>query len=67
MLLFLLHYWFSGIWNKCKNLNGLNKISNYYTIGGIISFQRIENSTEEQVTHLVDLEILFPVVDIDNL
>ena len=57
----------TGIWKKCKKLQGLNKFYSYYKISGIIRIQKIENTTVEQMKNLVDLKGMFPDVDIDKL
>ena len=56
-----------GIWKKCKNIRDKQKVHQYYTINGLICL-RIEVSVQAKfITHLVDLQNLFPNIEIDSL
>ena len=59
--------YYPGIWNKCKKIRGRQKVHQYYTINGLI-FLRIEESDQVKIiTHMVDLQNLFPDIEIDSL
>ena len=56
-----------GIWEKCKNIRDKQKVHQYYTINGLICL-RIEVSVQAKlINHLVDLQNLFPNIEIDSL
>ena len=56
--------YYRGIWNKCKKLRDKQKLHQYYTINGL----RIEESDQAKIiTHMVDLQNLFPDIEIDSL
>ena len=59
--------YYGGIWNKCKKLRDKQKVHQYYTINGLIRL-RIEQSGQAKIiTHMVDLQNLFPDIDINSL
>ena len=59
------YYW--GIWNKCKKLRDKQKVHQYYTINSLIR-SRIEKSGQVKIiTHMIDLQNLFPDIEIDSL
>ena len=59
------YYW--GIWNKCKKLRDKQKVHQYYTINGLIRLRIEESSQAKIITHAVDLQNLFPDIEIDSL
>ena len=59
--------YYRGIWNKCKKLRDKQKVHQYYTINSLIR-SRIEKSGQVKIiTHMIDLQNLFPDIDIDSL
>ena len=56
-----------GIWSKCKKLSDIQKIHQFYTIGGLIRVTLEETSPSKIITHVVNLKKLFPDIDIENL
>ena len=59
--------YYSGIWNKHKNLRDRHLIYQYYTISGTVCVKVKENIFRKYITHMVGLEWLFPEVDIESL
>ena len=53
--------------NKCKASKNKNKLHQFYTINGIIKVKLIEHSSVKTVTHISDLDELFPDINIDDL
>ena len=59
--------YYRGIWNKCKKLRDKQKVHQYYTINSLIR-SRIEKSGQVKIiTHMIDLQNLFPDIEIDSL
>ena len=59
--------YYRGIWNKCKKLRDKQKVHQYYTINSLI-LSRIEKSGQVKIiTHMIDLQNLFPDIEIDSL
>ena len=56
-----------GIWSKCKKLRDKQKLYQYYTINGLIRLRNEESGQAKTVTHMVDLQNLFPYIEIDSL
>ena len=59
--------YYTGIWNKCKKLRAVQKIHQFYTIGGLIRVKLEETDPSKVITHMVDSKELFPGIDIENL
>ena len=59
--------YYRGIWNKCKKLRDKQKVYQYYTINGLIRLPTEESGQAKTITHMVDLQNLFPDIEIDNL
>ena len=55
------------LWNKCKAIKNKNKLHQFYTINGIIKVKLVEHSSVKTVTHISDLDELFPDINIDDL
>ena len=62
-----LYLYFRGILNNCKNLRDKQKIRQYYTVNGLIHLQIEESGPKKIITHMVDLQNLFPDIEIDSL
>ena len=59
--------YYRGILNKCKKLRDKQKVHQYYTINSLIR-SRIEKSGQVKIiTHMIDLQNLFPDIEIDSL
>ena len=56
-----------GIWNKCKKLRDKQKVHQYYTINGLIRLRIEESGQAKIITHIDDLQNLFPDIEIDSL
>ena len=52
-------------WTQQVNLQV--KLHQFYTINGIISVKLVEHGPVKTVTHISDLEELFPDINIDDL
>ena len=59
--------YYQGIWNKCKKLRDKQKVHQYYTINGLIYLRTKESGQAKIITHMIDLESLFPDIEIDSL
>ena len=59
--------YYQGIWNKCKKLRDKQKVHHYYTIIVIIRLRIEEPGQAKTITHMVDLQNLFPDIEIDSL
>ena len=59
--------WYRGIWNKCKKLRDKQKVHQYHTINVLIRLQTEESGQAKIITHMVDLQNLFPDSEIDSL
>ena len=59
--------YYRGIWSKCKNLREKQKVYQYYTINGLIRLRIEESGQAKAITHIVDLQNLFPDIEIDSL
>ena len=59
--------YYRGIWSKCKKLMDKQKLYQYYTINGLIRLRIEESGQAKTITHMVDLQNLFPNIDIDSL
>ena len=59
--------YYRGIWNKCKKLRDKQKVYQYYTINGLIRLRTEESGQAKTITHMADLQNLFPDIEIDNL
>ena len=59
--------YYQGIWNKCKKLRDKQKVHRYYTINGLIYLRIKESGQAKIITHMIDLESLFPDIEIDSL
>ena len=57
--------YYRGIWNKCKKLRDKQKVYQYYTINGLIRLRIEESGQAKTITHMVDLQNLFPDIEID--
>lgn len=58
---------YRNLWHKCRKLWKRNEISSFWTVNGVV---RIKKSSLENVlliTHICDLEMLFPHIDFQNL
>ena len=53
--------------NKCKKLKDKQKVHQYYTINGLICLQFEESGQAKIITHMVDLQNLFPDIKVDSL
>ena len=58
--------YYRRIWNKCKKLREKQKVYQYYTINGLIRLRIQESGPAKTITHMVDLQNLFPDIDIDS-
>ena len=58
--------YYLGIWNKCKKLRDKQKGHQYYTINGLIRLRIEESGQAKIITHMVDLQNLFPDIEIDS-
>ena len=56
--------YYRGIWNKCKNLRGKQKVYQYYTTNGLIRLRIEESGQAKTISHMADLQNLFPDIDI---
>ena len=52
------------LWSKTKRLQSMGKINNFFTSGGTVKVKIDENSKPLAITHLDDLAINFPGVDL---
>ena len=59
--------YYQGIWNKCKKLRDKQKVYRYYTINGLIRLRTEESGQAKTITHMVDLQNMFPNIEIDSL
>ena len=59
--------YYRGIWNKCKKLRDKQKVHQYYTVNGLICLRIEEFGQAKIITHMVDLQNLFPDIEIDSL
>ena len=59
--------YYQGIWNKCKKLRDKQKVYQHYTINGLIRLRIEESGQAKTITHMVDLQDLFPDIEIDSL
>ena len=58
---------YQWIWNKCKKLRDKQKVHQYYTINGLNRLRTEESGQAKIITHMVDLQNLFPDIEIDSL
>ena len=58
---------FFPLWSKCKAIKNKNNLYQFYTINGIIRTKLVEQSPVKTVTHISDLEELFPETVKDDL
>ena len=58
--------YYRGIWNKCKKLRDKQKVQQYYRINGLIRLRIEESGQAKIITHMVDLQNLFPDTEIDS-
>ena len=56
--------YYRGLWKKCQRLNGENKIHQFYTNNEIIRLKLVENGSVKTITHVNDLNDLFPDINI---
>ena len=59
--------YYRGIWNNCKKLRDKQKLHQYYAVNGLIRLRIEESGQAKIITHVVDLENLFSVIEIDSL
>ena len=59
--------YYRRIWNKCKKLRDKQEVHHYYTINGLIRLRIEESGQVKIITHMVDLQNLFPDIGIDSL
>ena len=59
--------YYRAIWNKCKKLRANQKLHQFYPINGIIHVKLEEIGPPKSITHILDLENLFPDIEIDSL
>ena len=59
--------YYRGIWNKCKKLRVKQKVHQYYTINCLTRLQIEEFGQAKIITHMVDLQNLFPDLNINSL
>ena len=59
--------YYRGIWNKCKKLRDKQKVHQYYTINSLIRSRIEESGQVKIITHMIDLQNLFPDIEIDSL
>ena len=59
--------YYRGLWNKCKKLRDKQKVYQYYTINELICLRSEESGQAKTITHMGDLQNLFPDTDIDSL
>ena len=59
--------YYREVWKKCKKLRVKQKVYQYYTINGLIRLRTEEYGQAKTITHMVDLQNLFPGNEIDNL
>ena len=59
--------YYRGIWSKCKKLRDKQKVHQYYAINGLIYLQIEESGQAKIITHMTDLQNLFPDIEIDSL
>ena len=52
------------LWSKTKRLQSMSKINGFFITGGTVNIKIDENSTPLSITHLGDLAIKFPGVDL---
>ena len=52
------------LWSKAKRLQSMGKINNFFISGGTVKVKIDENSKPLAITHLDDLAINFPGVDL---
>ena len=52
---------------KCKAIKNKNILHQFYTINGIVRVKLVEHGPVKTVTHISDLEELFPDISIDGL
>ena len=52
------------LWSKTKRLQSMGKINNFFISGGTVKVKIDENSKPLAITHLDDLAINFPGVDL---
>ena len=58
--------YYRGIWNKCKKLRVKQKVHQYYTINCLTRLQIEEFGQAKIITHIVDLQNLFPDININS-
>ena len=59
--------YYRGIRKKCKRLRDKQKVHQYYTINGLILLRIEESGQAKIISHMVDLQNLFPDIEIDSL
>ena len=59
--------YYRGIRSKCKKLRDKQKVHQYYTINGLIRLRIEQSSQAKIINHMVDLQNLFPDIDISSL
>ena len=59
--------YYRGIWNKYKKLRDKQKVYQCYAINGLIRLRIEESGQAKTITHMVDLQDLFPDIEIDSL
>ena len=59
--------YYRGICNKCKKLRAIQKIYQFYTTIGLTRVKLEETSPSKIITHMVDLNELFPDLNIEKL
>ena len=59
--------YYKGLRNKCKAVKNKNKLDQFYTINGIVRVKLVEHGPATTVTHISDLEELFPDINIGDL
>ena len=59
--------YYKGLRSKCKAIKNKNELHQFYTISGIIKVKLVEHGPVKSVTHISDLEELFPDINIDDL
>ena len=52
--------YYKSLWSKCKNLRDGNFIHSFWVTNGSIRIKITESSQSQEVSHICDLEELFP-------
>ena len=58
--------YYRRIWNECKKLKLQKRLSEYFTMAGIVRIRTQEKGPLIQISHLIDLKDLFPDISFER-